>query len=170
MRKRSLPEINASTMADISFLLLVFFLVATTFLKDKGVPATLPPYYEGPPGPMSDHYVLDIKVNKYDQLLIEGEEMDITNLNNYIKIFIQDPSKSSNFATKAIISLQNDVETSYNIYLQVYSIIRKAYKEMRTDLAKHRFDTPYEDLTTPERNEIIASLPIKISEADPYQK
>lgn len=171
MSRRNSPTINASGMADIAFLLLIFFLVATTFLKEKGVKATLPPYYDGPAGAMPDNYVLDIKVNKHDEVMVEDEITTIEQLPAILKEFVINPNKRSDYTPspdKAVISLQNDEQTSYKAYLQVYSIIRLAYKEMRNDLAQKLYQTDYLELSIKHKNSIIQALPIKISEADPY--
>ena len=94
MAKRDAPEINAGSMADIAFLLLVFFLVTTTMDSDLGMmrklPPTLPPDMPKPP-PIKDRNVFVVLANANDQLLVEGELMDITELKEAAKEFIQNP-------------------------------------------------------------------------------
>ena len=170
MARRSLPELNAGSMADIAFLLLIFFLVSTTFLNEKGVKATLPQYYVGPPGPASERNVLDIKVNKLNQLLVEEQVISIRDLSEVIKDFVDNPNRDMDkplAPSRAIISIQHDMETKYQTYLEVYSIIRGSYNDLREAMAKNIFNKTYEQLSIAQRNQIITVYPIKISEADP---
>ncbi|MFT4537035.1 MAG: biopolymer transport protein ExbD, partial [Saprospiraceae bacterium] len=72
-KRRKMPELNAGSMADIAFLLLIFFLVVTTVAEDKGIPVILPLYYVGPPGPVPENDVLTILINAEDNLLVESK-------------------------------------------------------------------------------------------------
>jgi len=76
-KKRTPPTLNAGSMADIAFLLLIFFLVVTTIAEDKGIPVILPEYYEGPPGPMPDRNVLALLVNGNNEILIESVSAEV---------------------------------------------------------------------------------------------
>ncbi len=165
MRRRLDTEINAGSMADIAFLLLIFFLVATTFIKPKGIIAKLPPYYQGPPAPIPDRWVFDIKINSENQLLVEDSEMILSKLKDNIISFIESKGKN---ADKVIISFQNDEQTSYESYLQVYSVIKEAYKELRNDKSNEMFGNPYDLLSKKNKSTIVKLLPIKISETEPY--
>ncbi len=168
MSRRLKTKLNASGMADIAFLLLIFFLVATTFMNEKGVKATLPPHYEGPPGKMPDNQVLNIKINMKDEVMLEGIVTPINLVQLEIRKFIQDPNKGNNFSEKAVISLQHDQKTSYKAYISVYGSIKKAYEDMRSQLSQKLYNQDFEALSIKDRNMIIKRLPIKISEAEPY--
>ena len=96
MAKRDLPEINAGSMADIAFLLLIFFLVTTTMDSDTGLARTLPPIVpedEPPPPPIRERNVFAVLLNSQNQLLVEGELMDISDLKEAAKEFIENPEK-----------------------------------------------------------------------------
>ena len=83
MARRELSEINAGSMADIAFLLLIFFLVTTTMDTDKGILRILPPpINEDDPTPpeVREKNVYVVLVNANDQLLVEGAPMRIENL------------------------------------------------------------------------------------------
>ena len=137
MAKRDAPEINAGSMADIAFLLLVFFLVTTTMDSDLGMmrklPPTLPPDMPKPP-PIKDRNVFVVLANANDQLLVEGELMDITELKEAAKEFIENPMNKETLpekkqvdvplfgptmVSKQVISLQNandDFFSSFHWY------------------------------------------------------
>lgn len=168
MARRMKTTLNASGMADIAFLLLIFFLVATTFMNEKGVKATLPIYYEGPPGKMPDNQVINIKINMKDQVMLEGRIIDLENVEKEIKSFILNPNNPDGFSSKAVISLQHDLKTSYSAYLSVYGSIKNAYKQMRNQASQELFNQDYDELSVKDRNVIIKKLPIKLSESDPY--
>lgn len=163
--------INAGSMADIAFLLLIFFLVATQISQDKGIRVILPELYDGPVGKASNNNVLNIKINKEDALMVEGEIFDINELQDMIVSFVLNPEKRSDYPTspvKAILSLQNDVNTSYDTYVYVYSIIQSAYKNMRRELSLSTYGKDFIALDKIQSKEIVKRLPMKISEADPF--
>lgn len=169
--RKPLPVVSAGSMADIAFLLLIFFLVATQISQDKGVSVILPEYYDGPVGKAIDRDVLNIKINKDDQLMVEGEIVEIKQLNKLIQSFVMNPDHRNDYpqsSDKAIISLQNDVSTSYETYVYVYSIIQSSYKTMRMDLAQSMFGKDILALDQNQMNTIKSKLPMKVSEADPF--
>ncbi len=171
-KKRSTPEINAGSMADIAFLLLIFFLVTTTMDTDTGLRASLPPLpdKDQKPPDFKRRNVLEIRINSSNQLLVESELMDIAELKDFAKKFItnngKDPTLSDN-PERAIISLQNDRGTEYDIYVQVQDNLRTAYREIRDVEAQKKYGLNYKKLTEDEQGIIKAIYPQKISEAEP---
>ena len=183
MAKRALPEINAGSMADIAFLLLIFFLVTTTMDVDSGINRKLPPWNDEQidPPPIKKKNIFTVLVNSNDQLLVEDEYMDIKDLREATKRFLnnngsgkcdycrgalQSPT-SSDSPDKAIVSLQNDRGTSYNMYIAVQNELAAAYNELRNELAQRRYGKDYEELTGEAQEEIQDAYPQKISEAEP---
>jgi len=189
MASRKPPEINASSMADIAFLLLVFFLVTTTMDSDFGLARRLPPPV---PDDIEDidvkqRNVFEILVNANDELLVEGDLMLVTELRDAAKEFIVNPTNSEDLpekttkeipllggtvmVSKQVISLQNDNGTSYDIYIQVQNELVAAYRELRNELAERKFGKSFDALV--EANEedkvdaIRAFYPQRISEAEP---
>ncbi len=182
---RQVQEINAGSMADIAFLLLIFFLMTTTMDIDSGItrklPAPTPPNAEPPP-PIKERNVYIVLVNTYDQLFVESEVMDISQLRDGVKKFITNPTDDQNLSekkekeieglgtvmvSKGVVSLQNDRNTSYEKYIQVQNELVKAFNELRDEYARQQFGMPFEDLD-PERQEAIKDLyPQSISEAEP---
>lgn len=157
---RKIPEVNSSSMADIAFLLLVFFLVTTTIATDKGLTLTLPPKADPnqPPPDITKNQrnIFKILVNSSDRVLVEDEPMnDITGLKDMVKEFVLNFGKaneanqilynslpqslkalskksdaSSDDPTEAVISFKADRGTSYNLYLEILDQLQGAYYEI----------------------------------------
>ncbi len=145
MAKRAAPEVNAGSMADIAFLLLIFFLVTTTIEKDSGINRKLPPMEENEEDVIiKQKNIFTVLLNKSDQLLVEDEIMEVKDLRAAAVEFLdnggdgscdfcqgaKDP-KSSDNPDKAIISLKNDRETSYAAYITVQNELVAAYNVLR---------------------------------------
>lgn len=181
--KRGLQEINAGSMADIAFLLLIFFLVTTTMDVDEGISTKLPPWdpelIEDPP-PIRQKNLFVVLVNANDQLLVEDQYMTLAELRDAAKEFLdnngdgsctycqgrRDPNSSVNPGA-AIISLQNDRRTSYKMYISVQNELVAAYNELREELAMRQYGKPMKDLTAEQQESIKEAYPQKISEAEP---
>lgn len=172
-RDRASNEINASSMADIAFLLLIFFLVTTTIVEDKGITVKLPPWSEEEPDitKLKTRNVFSVLVNAQNQLLVRGEVMRIQNLRERAKEFIANPQRREDLAekpTKAIISLKNDRGTNYKTYLEVYNELKAAYSELWDELSRKKFGMPYsEDMPFAYRKAIKDEIPFVLSEAEP---
>ncbi|MFT5238840.1 MAG: hypothetical protein ACI840_000669 [Ulvibacter sp.] len=151
MARRATPEVNAGSMADIAFLLLIFFLVTTTIEKDKGIARQLPPIddTEQPDVIIKQKNLFIVNVNKSDQLLVEEELMDLKDLRAAAIEFLDNggapagspeycqhckgsrlPNSSDN-PDKAVISVQNDRLTSYKMYISVQNELVAAYHFLR---------------------------------------
>tara|TARA_B100000427_G_scaffold68320_1_gene54702 strand:- start:72 stop:608 length:537 start_codon:yes stop_codon:yes gene_type:complete len=174
--KRSVPEINAGSMADIAFLLLIFFLVTTTMDVDTGIARKLPVLdeeqeIEDMQG--NDRNIYEVYVNSKDALLVEEEEMDITKLRSGAKEFLnnngRNPKLSDN-PEKAIISLQNSRGTSYEMYIAVQNELTAAYNDLRNEAAIMKYNLKYAELPKDKRRVIRKMYPMKISEAEPFKQ
>ena len=145
MARRSSPEVNAGSMADIAFLLLIFFLVTTTIETDSGINRKLPPMEDNEEDVViKQKNIFTVLLNGKDQLLVEEELMDIADLRNAAVEFLdnngdgscnyclgkKDQSSSDN-PDKAIISLKNERETSYAAYISVQNELVAAYNVLR---------------------------------------
>jgi biopolymer transport protein ExbD len=171
---RPVQEVNAGSMADIAFLLLIFFLVTTTIDTDKGISIKLPPIPEKNQ-PKNDirvkeRNVLQVLVNASDMLLVDGQPTNIKELKRLAKDFIDNPSRNpelSESPQKAIISLKNDRGTSYNIYIQVHNELKAAYNELRDARSKMLYGRDMVQLPESRQNEIKDYYRQVISEAEP---
>ncbi|TXE08131.1 biopolymer transporter ExbD [Gelidibacter salicanalis] len=149
MAKRSAPEVNAGSMADIAFLLLIFFLVTTTIETDTGLNRKLPPIddTETEPPIIKQKNIFTVQLNRNNQLLVEEQLMELKDLRKAAVEFLdngggtgtdgctyckgkRDPASSDN-PDKAIISLKNDRETKYGIYISVQNELVAAYNQLR---------------------------------------
>ena len=134
---RTTTEVNAGSMADIAFLLLIFFLVTTTIASDKGIYVQLPPKKEDQEEvKLNQRNVFNILINSKDQLLVEDEPMDLPELKEAVKEFVtnngEDP-KSSESPDKAVVSLKADRGTSYETYIAILDDLKLAYNELRAE-------------------------------------
>lgn len=173
-KKRPAAEINAGSMADIAFLLLIFFLVTTTIDTDKGIAIKLPPMPEidqpQDEQKLKERNVLKILVNSNDQLLVDGEPLTIRELKRKTKEFIDNPSDDPTLAEtpqKAVVSLKNDRGTSYNTYIQVHNELKAAYNELRNAMAQSKHGKPFDKLGKEDAEEIQNYYRQVISEAEP---
>lgn len=183
-KKKSLPEINASSMADIAFLLLIFFLVTVTMDVDTGITRKLPPPVEDDSKvDFNQRNIFEVLVNSANMLLVEGKEGNLATLKDDTKHFFLNPADEANlpekklesidligdvYVSKGVVSLKNDRGTSYEMYIKVQNELTRAFQEMRDELAIEKFGTKYDNLTDPAKQEAIqAVIPIAISEAEP---
>lgn len=173
-------------MADIAFLLLIFFLMTTTMNVDTGLARMLPPM----PDPNVEQDDVEVKkrniftvlINKSDKLLVRGEPMDLSLLKDRTKEFVLNPNNDPNLSdhderdipligntqvSEGVVSLQNDRGTSYAMYMKVQNELVAAYNEMREDLSRSAFGKSYDKLTKDEQDAIGKAIPSRISEAEP---
>lgn len=169
MAKRSVPEVNAGSMADIAFLLLIFFLVTTTIETNAGIPAKLPAKIDdnqAPPPEIRKRNLFIVLVNKDNQLLVQDQLMELKDLRQAAKEFLDNgggkgddacvyckgakSEDSSENPDKAIISLQNDRETSYEMYIAVQNELIAAYNELRERERQRLYpnEVPYFEMDT----------------------
>lgn len=185
MPKNEIPEINAGSMADIAFLLLIFFLVATTMDVDSGLSRRLPPWIDQTtekPAEIKKRNVFTVLINANNQFLVQNEWGDIRELRKKAKEFIENPNDDPTLpeketknipffgeypVSKQVISLQNDRGTKYEVYLKVQNELVAAYNELRQELAKKKFAKDYDKLTQEQRDAINEIYPQRISEAEP---
>ena len=172
MARRENPEINAGSMADIAFLLLIFFLVTTTMNVDSGVSKKLsekpPPNYEPPI--IKERNIFEVNINRKNELLVEKERMELKDLKAAAVKFIDNgggigkPGEdgtpgtacdycqgerletSSDHPNKAVISVQSDRGTEYGTYIAVQNELLKAYRELRDRLCKERYNMSFTEL------------------------
>ncbi len=173
MAKRMDNELNASSMADIAFLLLVFFLVTTTMNPDTGITVKLPPWSEDDQEEvkLNKRNVFAVLVNANNELLVRGEPEEVGSLRERAKEFIANPNHREDLAevpNKAIISLKNDRGTKYETYLMVYNELKAAYRELWDAECQRLYGVPYsDDLSIEKKKAVRSKYPFILSEAEP---
>ena len=185
--KRKVPEINGASLADISFLLLIFFLSVTSMSVDKGLIRRLPP-------PITDDMqiseievkernVMVVLLNSNNQLMVQREYTHVDELRAKTREFITNPMNKENlpelrdtvlphlghvrFAKNHVISLQNDRGTEYQAYIEVQNELIAAYNELRNEMARAHFGASFDELDQERQDEIKLVFDQKISEAEP---
>ncbi|MCQ2286349.1 MAG: biopolymer transporter ExbD [Bacteroidales bacterium] len=186
MGKKKVPGINSSSMADISFLLLTFFLLTSSINTEQGIPRRLPPPKEENAKDevvdINQRNVLNVIVNYNDAVMVNGEPLLLSELKDKAKEFLANPTNNpklpekdvkhidnlGEFAvSKGVISLTNDQSTSYDVYVQVQNELEKAVNELRDQVATQYFGKKYVSLDTASRKAVQKAIPMNISEAPP---
>ncbi|MBK5202619.1 MAG: biopolymer transporter ExbD [Prolixibacteraceae bacterium] len=183
--KKKVPGIPSSSLADIAFLLLIFFLVSTTMDVDSGLERKLPPMppegQEDTP-PIKERNVFVVLVNAKNQLLVEGELTRVEDLREKAKNFMANPNNDASLPektvkdvpyfgptpiTKGIISLRNDVGTQYKMYIAVQNELVGAINDLREELSIQKFGRSFNSLNLDHKQSIQEIYPSRISEAEP---
>ena len=182
--KRKIQEINAGSMADIAFLLLVFFIVATTMSTDRGITRILPPMPDETQQAtdVKKRNVLEIFVSRFDEIMVNKKKIDVLQLREEAKKFIlnvtNDPDlpekETKNIdligeyaVSKGVISLKNDRATTYKVYIKVQNELVRAFREVRDDFSMLKFGKNFSDLSDEQREAIVKAIPLAISESEP---
>ena len=191
--KRKVPGLNQSSTADISFILLIFFLVTTSMDVDSGLARRLPewdPNAIDQEMTIKERNIMTVQVNKNNEIHVKNgvinRVIDISELKDIAKEFIANPDNNPSLPVieeyniedygvvyttiKHVISLQTDRTTNYEIYFQVQHELSKAYTELRDAWARQTFGKELakcdEKTEQPVARAVYAS---KISEAEPIQ-
>lgn len=173
-RGREDAEIPMSSLADIAFLLLIFFLVVTTIDVDTGIGLILPPIPDEntEPPPVKERNLLNILVNAQGMVLIDEEPASLNIVKDRIKEFVDnngaDPDLSES-PDDAIVSIKTTRQTPYNVYIDMLDEVMGAYAELRNQVSMERFGVPFESFedNSVEQEEIQELYPKKISIAEP---
>ena len=187
-KKRNVPRMNATSSADIAFMLLLFFLLTTSMDTDQGLARRLPP----PPDPnrqadselkVRERNVLKISINMHNQILCGGDYIDISQLRQRAKDFILNERNDEHLPEKVtedvpyfgdmtftkfhVISLQNDRGTLYQAYVDVQNELAAAYTELRDDVSLRQWGKRFADLNEDQQAAVQIVLKQNISEAEP---
>jgi biopolymer transport protein ExbD len=183
---RKVPEIPSASLADIAFMLLIFFLVTTTMDVDSGLERRLPQWVDPDELPddqqIRERNVFVVLVNRNNDLLVQNEYESLDNLRERAKEFMANPYNEPTLPekepaqvpffgevmiTKGVISLRNDLDTRYGMYIAVQNELVAAINELRDELAKQQFGKSYKDLEKDQQDAIREIYPSRISEAEP---
>jgi len=185
-KSRPLPEINQSSLADIAFMLLIFFLVTTTMDVDSGIYRKLPQWIDQDQEPpkINRRNTFIVFINKNNDLAINGEFAQTSELKDRVKEFILNPLNDPNLSekedefveglgnvqkSKGVVSLQNDRGTDYGAYIEVQNELVAAFNEMREDFSIASYGKKFDALTVEEQEAVRKAIPTAISEAEPVE-
>lgn len=140
-REREEANIPTSSMADIAFLLLIFFLVTTTINVDTGIGMTLPPKLKEnqQPPPVKERNMLKILVNAQGEVLLEEEISSVGQIRGEVKTHVTNYGQDPDYAAspdKAVVSIKTDAETPYKTYIEVLDEVWMAYREIWDSIAR----------------------------------
>ena len=168
-RQRLTNEVNAGSMADIAFLLLIFFLVATTITEDTGILVKLPPWDDTmDPIDVNQDHVLTILVNHENHIFAEGQTTEIKHIKSIATGFIETKlHEFRNTKKSPVISINCDKKTKYDTYINVYNELKAAYNELWDDLSQQLYEKDYTYLSIQQKKITKERLPLVISEAEP---
>lgn len=173
-KKRDEPEISGAGMADIAFLLLIFFLLVTTIDIDTGIGLQLPPAPEEnqEPPPIKERNILNILVNSQGMVLIDEEPTPVNQVRQTVMDFVsnrgQDPGLSDS-PDDAVVSIKTDRATPYNVYIDMLDEVMGAYAELRNQASQSEYGQSYESLTEAQQESVQEIYPKKISIAEPNE-
>jgi len=169
IKKKKLPEatIPTSSMADIAFLLLIFFLVATVIDVDSGIGMTLPEYVEDVETvEVPKDRMAALLINENGDVLLDGQPISLFQIKQTIKprivSKIELPSNK-----KLIVSIKTDRKTVYNAYIQALDQVKEAFFEVRDEYSNSKFGKKFDDLDEEQQKEVKDAIPIIISIAEP---
>ena len=161
---KKIPQINASSMADISFLLLIFFLVTTSMDVNQGLARRLPAPV--PPDQKVENTDINKRLRAKAKEFIKNENDDAT-LPKLVEEDFGEPIGVVKYTKDHVISVQNDVDTQYQAYLDVQNELVAAYNELRDECARQYFHKAYAELDEDQQKQVQKVYPQKISEAEP---
>jgi len=183
---RKVPGLNASSTADISFILLIFFLITTSMDTDMGLTRRLPewdPNAQEEEVKIRERNIMTVLVNSNNEILCRGDVIDVSELKDLAKEFIANPQDLANLPAKEeydikgfgtvvttvkhVISLQTDRDTDYDIYFKVQNELSKAYNELRDEWCFQTFHKHWIDCSEDQQTYAKGMYPSKISEAEP---
>ena len=187
MANRKTPELNTQSTADIAFLLLCYFLMVSTMDQQSGLQRRLPPMPDKnqkvEDQKVNRRNIIIVRINSADRIFAGNEGVDISQLKDKVKEFLQNPTDDPKLpekepkdiegfqkdypVSKGVISLQNDRGTSYRAYIAVQNELVKAVNELRDEFGLQHFGKPYAKLTEDQQTIAKKAIPQNISEAEP---
>jgi len=154
-------------MADIAFLLLIFFLVATVIDVDSGIGMTLPEFVEDiETVEVPKDRMAAILINENGDVLLDGQPISIFQITATLKPRIQSKIELPK-SKKLIVSIKTDRKTIYNAYIQALDQVKEAFFEVRDEYSNSKYGQKFDDLDEEQQNEIKDAVPIIISIAEP---
>ena len=178
-----MPQLNTTSTADISFMLLIFFLVTSSMDTDKGLTSQLPPpedTTEQQEQEVKKRNVLELRLDADDVLTCNGEVISNNELTKRVEDFVANVNDAADLPEKSerevhlmgkcrvsdrhIITIEADRQTTYNAYFEMQNAIARGYNNLRDRLARNRFGHAYAICSQEERDAVAMVYPKRISE------
>lgn len=166
-RDHRVPGLNTTSTADISFMLLIFFLVTTSMDADKGITRELPPIdkkSENTPTNVPDNKMLRLRIDNEGRLFCNNRPMNISSLKDSVENVVERGGKNH------VIQLRTERNASYDSYFHVQNEIIAAYNDIRNRKSEEAYGESFEELSQPQKESIIKAVPQRISETYVEQK
>ena len=160
--RHEVPGLNTTSTADISFMLLIFFLVTTSMDVEKGIVRQLPPadnQEEQVETDVEKGTLLSLRITDADSLLLDGKPVSAAEATRRVEDFV------SRLGKRHLISIDTSPEASYDAYFQLQNSLLKAYRRVRDKASRKKYGRPYAELSPAERDIIKADWPQRVAEA-----
>lgn len=159
---REVPSLNTSSTADISFMLLVFFLMTSSMNSDKGLSRQLPPADKTQTATtdVNKSDVMQIRLDDSDVVWVDDRMTTLAELQKEVESFL-----SSRQSSRYVVGITTDRRASYNAYFDMQNTIVVAFRQVRERMAQHRYGVHFAQCNPAQRDAIIGRYPLRISEA-----
>lgn len=162
-RKREVPGLNTTSTADISFMLLIFFLVTTSMDVDKGLsrllPSAEPAKHIGQETVVDKSTLMSLHLTNDNKLLLNDKPMQVSHLQAEAVRFIKRLGK------RHLISIESDREADYDLYFQMQNQLMMAYAQLRDEYAQKKYGKSFDSLGTAQKEEVRKACPQRITES-----
>ena len=158
--RHTIPDLNTTSTADISFMLLIFFLVTTSMDIDKGITRQLPPQVDETEevADVKEGTVLSLAIGADNSLTCEGEPMTLTMLRKRVADHVTKIGKEH------VIQIQTDRQASYDAYFHVQNEIVAAYNGLRDKEARRLYGRSFASCDEEQQRALRERIPQRISE------
>lgn len=159
-REHKVPGLNTTSTADISFMLLIFFLVTTNMDIDKGLQRQLPPAdkQESQESYVAKGTTMALTITADDQLLLDDKPFKVDKLKGRVEAFVKQVGK------KHLITLNINPSSNYDTYFHVQNELVAAYSDLRNDVSMRLYGRKYDALTQTEKDKVKDECPQRIAE------
>ena len=176
--------INAASVADISFMLLILFLMVTSMDVDKGLSRQLPPpdptEEEREEARVSERNVMKIEVTADSRIMLDGKESALGDIRQRVMTFVENENNRADLPEKFetdipllgkcqvtkrhVIQIEADRQSNYDIYFGVQNEIVAAYNTLRDKLGTQRFGRTYGQCSDVQKEALRKYYPQRVSE------
>ena len=162
-KKRQVPGLNTASTADISFMLLIFFLVTTSMDVDKGLfrvlPSPEPQKLEQQETTVDKSTLLALHVTAQNKLLVNDKPQNVNKLSGEVIKFVH------RLGARHLISIESDRDANYDLYFQMQNQIMMAYQQLRDEYSQKHFGKDFSSLSSEQKEKVRKACPQRITES-----